>query len=284
MVLVARPARNRKEVPCPEDAPIRGAHSRRSKRNQPRVDRPEDQRSVEYHSTLQPDAFENTYDNGAALNPQLNLIAGTSWLFARADWRQQPLDYLFVDEAGQLATANAVAVAGAGRNVVLLGDPQQLAQVSQAAHPDGAGDSVLEHLLGQRSTVRREDGMFLEHSYRMAPDVCDFISDLAYEGRLSPAPGTERRRVDSAGFSGTGLRFIAVEHEGNRQSSPEEARRIAEEIEQSGVVYPLPSDALGRTCISIRNRQTIGRVSTPVRIDYVAPSEPLPDEQEPFGP
>ena len=64
------------------------------------------------------------------------------------------------------------------------------------------------------------------------PDVCEFISDLAYDGRLSPAPGTERRRVDSAGLSGTGLRFIAVEHEGNRQSSPEEARRIADEIDR----------------------------------------------------
>ncbi len=71
----------------------------------------------DYHSTLQADAFENTYDNGAAMNPQLNLIAGTSWLFVRADWQEQPLDYLFVDEAGQVAIANAAAVAGAARNV-----------------------------------------------------------------------------------------------------------------------------------------------------------------------
>jgi uncharacterized protein len=66
----------------------------------------------------------------------------------------------------------------------------------------------------------------------MAPDVCEFISDLAYDGRLRPAPGTELRRVDSTGFSGSGLRFVAVEHDGNRQSSPEEARRIADEIDR----------------------------------------------------
>jgi superfamily I DNA and/or RNA helicase len=127
--------------------------------------------------------------------------------------------------------ANVAAVAGAGENLVLLGDPQQLAQVSQAYHPGDAGGSVLEHLLGDRSTIPREEGLFLEQSWRMHPQICAFISDLAYDGRLQPAPGAGRRRIESNGLNGAGLRYIPIEHAGNRQSAPEEAARISEEVE-----------------------------------------------------
>ena len=58
------------------------------------------------------------------------------------------MDTLFVDEAGQLSLANVLAVTGAGTNLVLVGDPLQLAQPSQAAHPPRAGVSSLEHILG----------------------------------------------------------------------------------------------------------------------------------------
>jgi len=236
-------------------------------------------REEEYRSTLQPEAFGNTKSNAPAMSPELNLVAGTSWLFVRAEWQEQPLDCLFVDEAGQVAVANAVAVAGAARSVVLLGDPQQLAQVSQAAHPDGAGGSVLEHLLGERRTVPREEGLFLERSYRMHPDVCGFVSDLAYDGRLHPAPGTERRRIESGGLSGTGLRFIAVEHEGNRQSSPEESRAIAEEIDRllrDGWV----TDEKGR-----RRRLTAGDVLVVAAYNHQVSClrEHLPDERVAIG-
>jgi uncharacterized protein len=114
---------------------------------------------------------------------------------------------------------------------VLLGDPQQLAQVSQAHHPDGAGGSVLQHLLGDRSTVPPSEGLFLDESWRMHPDVCSYISDLAYDGRLRPAPTTSKRSVEASRLSGTGLRFVAVQHEGNRQGSPEEAEIIASEVD-----------------------------------------------------
>jgi uncharacterized protein len=65
----------------------------------------------------------------------------------------------------------------------------------------------------------------------MHPDVCDFISETSYEGRLHAVPETERQRIDSPGLSGTGLRWLPVEHEGNRGSSAEEADRIAAELE-----------------------------------------------------
>jgi uncharacterized protein len=141
------------------------------------------------------------------------------------------LDYLFIDEAGQVALADAVAMGTAARNLVLLGDPQQLSQVRQGMHPEGAGSSVLEHLLGGASTVAEDRGLFLAKSWRMHPHVCAFVSDLSYDGRLESAPDRERQRVDSAGLSGAGLRYLPVEHSGNAQQSPEEADAVARAVE-----------------------------------------------------
>ncbi len=160
---------------------------------------------------------------------EVALIAGTPWL-----WAREPLhgcvDVLFVDEAGQMALADALAIAGAARGMVLLGDPQQLAHVSHGTHPRGSGASVLEHLLGDRETVPPAEGVFLERTWRMHPDVCRFVSDTMYDGRLVPVEGTERQAVASPGLSGAGVRLIEVEHAENRQAAPEEAERIAEEV------------------------------------------------------
>jgi predicted RecB family nuclease len=175
--------------------------------------------------TSSPDAsaFPPAEDSG------VNLIAGTPWLWAREQMRAS-VDVLFVDEAGQMALADALAIAGAGRGLVLLGDPQQLAHVSQGTHPRRSGVSVLEHLLGDRETIPPAEGVFLERTWRMHPDVCRFVSRTMYDGRLVPVEGTERQAVASPGLSGAGVRLIEVEHAENRQSAPEEADRIAEEV------------------------------------------------------
>jgi predicted RecB family nuclease len=161
------------------------------------------------------------------LDPNVRLLAGTAWLFARPELDQQP-DYLFIDEAGQVSLADALAMGTSARTLVLLGDPVQLAQVSEGTHPGGSGASVLEHLLGDAQTIPEDRGLFLEHSYRMHPDVCRYISDAFYESRLEPAEGCERQGTSL----GTGLRFLPVEHEGNRRSSAEEAALVGEEFER----------------------------------------------------
>ena len=114
-----------------------------------------------------------------------DLAAGTSWLFSREN---QAVDYLFVDEAGQVSLADALAMGTAARNLVLVGDPQQLDQVIQGTHPSGSGASVLRHLLGEHATVPADRGLFLERTFRLHPDVCGYISEEFYEGRLEPAP------------------------------------------------------------------------------------------------
>ncbi len=150
------------------------------------------------------------------------LLAGTSWLFSRDTVH---VDTLFVDEAGQMSLADALAAGTSARNVVLLGDQQQLAQVSQGIHPAGAGASVLEHLLAGEDTVPPELGLFLGRTWRMNQAICRFVSEMSYEGRLQPVPECAERSINGE----SGLRYIAVEHEGNRQASREEAEVIARE-------------------------------------------------------
>ncbi len=157
------------------------------------------------------------------------IVSGTSWLFSRPELANT-LDYLFVDEAGQLALANALGMAPAARNLILIGDPQQLEQVTKASHAGPADVSALGHLIGDEPTVPTDRGVFLDTTYRMHADVCTFVSRVSYEGRLHPDAGCANQRVDSPGLSGTGLRALAVPHDGNKSASVEEAERIADEI------------------------------------------------------
>ena len=173
------------------------------------------------------DLVDNTTENNEMLDPELQLLAGTSFLFSREELDQH-VDTLFVDEGGQVALADALAVGTAARNLVLLGDPNQLPQVSQGAHPPGANASVLSHLLGEHETVQPDMGIFLEHTWRMRPEVNTYVSETFYEGRLEPSEICWERSV----ADGAGLRFVEVEHDGNRTQSPEEAAFVRDEIER----------------------------------------------------
>jgi predicted RecB family nuclease len=168
-----------------------------------------------------------TDSNDAMLEDELQLLAGTSWLFAR-DELDQHVDTLFVDEGGQFSLADAIAVGTAARDLVLLGDPNQLPQVSQGSHPPGAGASVLGHLLGDDETVPPDRGLFLEHTWRLRPEVNAYVSQTFYEGRLEPAEVTSTRSI----ADGNGVRFLAVSHHAHSQASPEEAAVVRAEIER----------------------------------------------------
>jgi uncharacterized protein len=128
-----------------------------------------------------------------------------------------------------LSLANVLAVAGAARNVVLVGDPQQLAQPSQGAHPPGAGVSALEHILAAEATVAPDAGLLLDQTWRMHPSLCDFTSATFYDGKLSWVEGLEFQSIEGSGLAhGAGLRVMEVPHSGNSNSSPEEAAVVAE--------------------------------------------------------
>ena len=207
------------------------------------IDAAADEAGVEFagqkKSSADPDSvYESarirSSDDNAAFPPpreEVQLIAGSAWLWAREDLTAC-VDVLFIDEAGQVSLADALAMARGARNVVLLGDPQQLAHVSQGTHPRGSGRSVLEHLLDGADTVPADRGVFLNRTWRLHPDVCGFVSRTMYDGLLRPVPECARQAIASPGLSGTGLRMLEVEHAERRQSAPEEADAIAAEIER----------------------------------------------------
>jgi len=162
---------------------------------------------------------------------EADIAAGTPWLWADGDLAGS-VDTLFVDEAGQVSLANVLALSGAARNVVLLGDPQQLDQPTQGVHPEGAGVSALAHLLDGAETVPPERGLFLEKTWRMNPSITGYTSELFYEGKLASVPGLERQQILGSEatpdwLSGDGLRWVPVEHHANTNASPEEAAEVA---------------------------------------------------------
>jgi superfamily I DNA and/or RNA helicase len=157
----------------------------------------------------------------------VNVLGGTPWLWCREQFRDS-VHILFVDEAGQMSLANVLACAPAGKNLVLLGDPQQLEQPQQGTHPEGSDISALAHLLDDRKTISEGQGLFLAETWRLHPTICSFTSELFYEGRLVSHSGLERQKIQvPAPFSGSGLWFVRVVHEGNQSYSVEEVELVA---------------------------------------------------------
>jgi uncharacterized protein len=170
-------------------------------------------------------AVRDALDTGAT-----NVVAGTTWLWARTEMADS-VDVLFIDEAGQMSLADVLAASQAARSLVLLGDPQQLDQPQQGIHPPGADGSAFDHLLRGHATIGPGQGLFLAETYRLHSDVCNFISELFYEGRLKPRPENQRQRINTDGpLDGTGLRLVHVAHTGNQSESKEEVTKISDLI------------------------------------------------------
>jgi uncharacterized protein len=114
----------------------------------------------------------------------------------------------------------------------LLGDPNQLPQVSQGIHPEGAGASALEHLVGDALTVAPERGLLLPTTYRMHPDVNGYISEIFYERRLATDSSTARQALSGAPpIGGTGIRWRPIVHDHDESSSVAEADAVIGAIE-----------------------------------------------------
>jgi uncharacterized protein len=168
------------------------------------------------------------------------VAGGSAWMWAREDMAGS-VDVLFVDEAGQMALANVLALSPAATSIVLLGDPQQLDQPQRGLHPLGAEVSPLGHLLNGRATIAADQGIFLTETRRLHPDVCAFTSELFYEGRLTPRPENAKQRLNAPDpLGGTGLRFAPVGHTGNQNESTEEVERVAAMVDsllQNGATW-----------------------------------------------
>jgi predicted RecB family nuclease len=171
----------------------------------------------------------------------MDVLGGTAWLMARPAMAGR-LDLLVVDEAGQVSLANALASMGVAIDTLLVGDPAQLDQPFQGAHPEGTDVSALAHVIDGAATMPDDLGLFLDCTRRMHPSICRFVSDVVYDGKLSSVDGLERQRVDGRvdqrsrpgreRLAGAGIRWLAVPHHGNRAASVEEAERIAAAVDE----------------------------------------------------
>lgn len=153
------------------------------------------------------------------------VVGGTAWDMVRFDDRE--LDLLVIDEAGQFTIANTVAVARAARRLLLLGDPQQLPQVTQGTHSEPVAESALGWLLGDHDTLPPEFGYFLAESWRMHSRVCAAVSVHSYEGRLTSKPISDERHMSELE---PGIHSVFVDHWGNATSSAEEAAEVVRQV------------------------------------------------------
>jgi uncharacterized protein len=176
--------------------------------------------------------WDQPKDNGSLVRWRADqggghLVGGTAWTFANAAIRDEKFDVLIIDEAGQFALADALAVSTCTRNLVLLGDPQQLPQVVQGTHPAGADASALGHLLGDADVIPPHLGYFMDQTRRMHPAVCEPVSRLSYSGLLHAHPNAAQRQVEGID---PGMYVHYVDHSHNITSSPEEAAAVVEAV------------------------------------------------------
>jgi uncharacterized protein len=163
------------------------------------------------------------------------LLGATAWGIAALD---KDVDYLFIDEAGQVSIAYFVAMARKAKNVVVMGDQMQLPQPVQGTHPGDSGLSILDYSLQQQRTVGVDQGIFLNRSYRMHKDVNTFISEMVYEGRLINDPDCDKQLIQHANGANdialktSGIVAMPVSHSGNKQSSVEEIEIIQKLVAQ----------------------------------------------------
>ena len=154
------------------------------------------------------------------------LFGGTVWDYVSE--RRVPagsLDVLVVDEAGQFSLKNTVAAARAARSVLLLGDPQQLPQVSTGVHPYPVDVSALGWLSDGAAALDPRFGYFLGESWRMDSALCERVSWLSYDGALASAAATAGRALQGVA---PGVVSYPVEHAGCSVRSVQEAQAVVD--------------------------------------------------------
>ena len=155
------------------------------------------------------------------------LYAGTSWFFVDPRMNKT-LDYLFIDEAGQVTLGTTIANATAAKNLVLIGDQMQLSQPMRAKHEGYAKLSSLDFVLENNDTIPPDKGIFLNITRRLNKKICNYISTSFYDSRLTSDPITETRSVNLKldPIKNEGLFYVPIEHSGCSQRSDEEADLI----------------------------------------------------------
>lgn len=186
-----------------------------------------------------------------AEHPDGHVVGGTAWDFAHEGRVPRgSLDLLVIDEAGQFSLASTIAVSLAAPRLLLLGDPQQLPQVSQGTHPEPVDTSALGWVMDGSQVIPATHGYFLARSWRMHPAVSAAVSELSYAGRLASHGPAGLREIEGVE---PGLHVVPVRHHGNATESREEAAEVVRIV-----------------------REVLGRSFTDIRIGDGGTGDPCP--------
>lgn len=204
----------------------------------------EEEKVLFYHTSGSQDlidALESTpnieiYKSSKMSNTNLdnfNVIASYTHKFAQKEFENH-FDYLVIDEVGQVPMATTLSLCHSTKNLLLIGDHNQLPQVINGSHPNNNNLSTMEYLIEGDETVSKDKGLFLGTTFRMHKDVNKFISKYFYNDLLRNHDITNSRTLNhlSTEIQPTGIQFIPVHHTGNTQSSIEEVEKVEEIINE----------------------------------------------------
>ena len=182
---------------------------------------------------IKTDKNEKHYIDGLKDNKIL-LYAGTKYHLSQW-YYQNKLDYLFVDEASQISVADLIALGGIAKNIVLVGDQQQLGQPTQGNHPNDSGKSVLDYLLEDSDTISPDKGIFLNKTFRLHPNINLFTSENFYEERLLVNENNINRKIEykkNSIIKNEGIHTVLMKHQDRSQTSVEEFEIIKKIMDQ----------------------------------------------------
>ncbi|SBO42691.1 TM0106 family RecB-like putative nuclease [Cyanobium sp. NIES-981] len=160
-----------------------------------------------------------------------DVLGATIYTLVKEAYDGAPFDLLVIDEAGQVSLSHLLYMSRVARNILLVGDQQQLSQPNRAAHPGESGLSCLDYVMQEHAVVPPDRGVFLATSWRMPPSLTAVVSELFYAGQLQASPANTANRVLWKGPQ-QGLVFEPVAHSGNSTLSDEEVDHIAALVEQ----------------------------------------------------
>ena len=201
---------------------------------------PEDEETVfkgKYIETYKDDPRKSVFKQALLEETNGFIFAGTKFHLA-SSYYDQKIDYLFIDEAGQLSVADLICIGNIAKNIILIGDQNQLGQPIKGTHPNESGQSILDYLLEGKDTIPEDKGIFLNKTYRLNTKLNDFISSNFYEERLICDESNDQRLIKfdkKSRIKDSGIHFIEMNHSLNVQTS----------IEEFEVVRDLLKDMIG---------------------------------------
>jgi len=211
------------------DVPFRGLKMGRST----------DEDTIYNSQHIKTSSNEKDFIDGLNSNNTL-IYAGTKYHFS-SNYYDSKLDYLFIDEAGQVSLADIIAIGSVAKNIVLIGDQLQLGQPIKGSHPGESGKSILDFLLEGKDTIPAHRGIFLNKTYRLNSKINEFISNNFYEDRLVTDVITDKRKISFDKkhiIKREGVHHISMDHKDNIQKSIEEGQVIKKILnEMIGLKY-----------------------------------------------